>query len=34
MQKRTKLLPTNFEMEIENRKVEELKTYSTDQQMF
>ena len=29
-----KLLTTNFEMEIENRKVEGLITYSTDQQIF
>ena len=28
------LVPTNIEMEIENRKVEQLKTYSTDQQIF
>ena len=32
--KKDKLLPTNFEMEIENRKVEQLKTFSTDQQIF
>ena len=32
--KEDKLLPTNFEMEIENRKVEGPITYSTDQQIF
>ena len=32
--KEDELLPTNFEMEIENRKVEWLTTYSTDQQIF
>ena len=32
--KEDKLLITNFEMEIENRKVEEFITYSTDQQIF
>ena len=29
-----KLLTTNFEVEVENRKVEGLITYSTDQQLF
>ena len=29
-----KLLATNFEVEVENRKVEGLITYSTDQQLF
>ena len=32
--KEDELLPTNFEMEIENRKVEGLITYSTHQQIF
>ena len=32
--KEDKLLTTNFEMEIETRKVERLITYSTDQQIF
>ena len=32
--KQDKLLTTKFQMEIENRKVEELITYSTDQQIF
>ena len=32
--KEDKLLTTNFEMEIENRKVEGLITYSNDQQIF
>ena len=32
--KEDKLLTTNFEMEVENRKVEGLITYSTDQQIF
>ena len=32
--KEDKFLPTNFEMEIENRKVEGPITYSTDQQIF
>ena len=32
--KEDKLLATNFEIEIENRKVEGLITYSTDQQIF
>ena len=32
--KQDKLLTTTFQIEIENRKVEELITYSTDQQIF
>ena len=32
--KEDELLPTNFAMEIENRKVDGLITYSTDQQIF
>ena len=32
--KQDKLLTTKFQMEIENRKVEGLITYSTDQQIF
>ena len=32
--KQDELLNTKFQMEIENRKVEGLKTYSTDQQIF
>ena len=32
--KEDKLLTTNFEVKAENRKVEELTTYSTDQQIF
>ena len=32
--KQDKLLTTNFEVKVENRKVEGLITYSTDQQIF
>ena len=32
--KQDKLLTTKFQIEIENRKVEGLTTYSTDQQIF
>ena len=32
--KQNKLLTTTFQIEIENRKVEGLITYSTDQQIF
>ena len=32
--KQDKLLTTTFQIEIENRKVEGLITYSTDQQIF
>ena len=32
--KQDKLLTTTFQIEIENRKVERLITYSTDQQIF
>ena len=32
--KENKLLTTNFEVKVENRKVEGLITYSTDQQIF
>ena len=31
---KNKLLSTNFEVKVENRKVEGLITYSTDQQIF
>ena len=33
-EKQDKLLTTTFQIEIENRKVEGLITYSTDQQIF